>query len=254
MKTLSDDAFFNPLGWGFPRLTPQPPLLPGGEERGGEQPHLISSLRLGHRWDAFLPLSQWRRVIHVGWFLPPLSSRPPFYPGGSVLPPLSPQPPFHPGGVERGSEQPHLIWSRRLGHHWDAFLPLTQWRRFIPAVWFVPPLSPRPPFHPGGVERGSEQPHLISSLRLGHHWRLLCCTRRRGCHASRRLAGATKSNVDLAPLSRPVGRERGWGRGWGKKSGLEKRAGSERAIAGLTAFPRLGSNFHVKSKYTRKHA
>jgi len=173
---------------------------------------------------------------------------------GWFSPPLSPQPPFHPGGVERGSEKPHLSSSLRLGHHWDAFLPLSQWRRFILSAYLLPPLSPRPPFHPGGVERGSEQPHLISSLRLGHHRPLLSFTGRRGCCASRRLAGATKSNVDLAPLSRPVGRERGWGRGWGKKSGLEKRAGSERAISGLNAFPRLGSNFHLKSKYTRKYA
>ena len=145
---------------------------------------------------------------------------------GWFFPPLSPQPPFHPGGVERGSEQPHLISSLRLGHHWDAFLPPFQWRQFIPVRWFLPPLSPQPPLLPGGEERGSEQPHLISSLRLGHHWPLLSFTGRRGCCASRRLAGATHSNVDLAPFYRPVGRERGWGSGWGKRGGWGERSPS----------------------------
>jgi hypothetical protein len=238
MRALPTKFQFPSVGWFLPPLSPQPPFHPGGVERGSEQPHLISSLRLGHHWDAFLPPFQWRQFIPVRWFLPP----------------LSPQPPLLPGGVERGSEQPHLISSQRPRHHWDAFLPLSQWRRVILSAYFLPPLSPRPPLLPSGEERGSEQPHLISSLRLGHHWPLLSFTGRRGCCASRRLAGATKSNVDLAPLSRPVGRERGWGRGWGKKSGLEKRAGSERAISGLNAFPRLGSNFHLKSKYTRKYA
>ena len=175
-------------------------------------------------------------------------------PDGWFLPPLSPRPPFHPGGGERGSEQPHLISSLRLGHHWRAFLPLSRWRLVILVGSVLLPLSPQPPFHPGGVERGSEQPHFVFSHRLRHHRRLSLFTRRRGCRASRRLAGATQSNVDLAPLSRPGGRERGWGRGWGKKNGLEKRAGSERATSGLNAFPRLGANFHVTSKSTKKHA
>jgi len=157
----------------------------------------------------------------------------PCFPAGWLLPPLSPQPPFHPGGVERGSEQPHLSSSLRLGHHWDTFLPPFQWRQFIPVGWFLPPLSPRPPFHPGGVERGSEQPHLSSSQRPRHHWPLFFRVQRCGCCASRRPAGATQSNVDLAPLSRPVGRERGWGRGWGNSS-----ACGERSPSGVNARPR----------------
>ena len=34
----------------LPRHTPQPPLLPSGEERGGQQPHLVSALRLRCYW------------------------------------------------------------------------------------------------------------------------------------------------------------------------------------------------------------
>jgi len=171
-------------------------------------------------------------------------------PAGWFLPPLSPRPPFHPGGVERGSEQPHLVSSLRLGHHWDTFLLLSQWRRLIISAYFLPPLSPQPPFHPGGVERGSEQPHLISSQRPRHHRPLLLCAKRRGCCASRRLAGATKSNVDLAPLSRPVGRERGWGRGWGNSS-----ACGERSTSGVNIFSRQGYHSHVESNNgDKKHA
>ncbi len=204
--------------------------------------------------------------VPVGWFLPPLSPRPPFRRCGSVLPRHTPQPPLLPSGEEGGSEQPHLISSLRLGHHRDTFLPLYQWRLVIPVGWFVPPLSPPPPFlrcgsvlprHtpqppllPSGEERGSEQPHLSSSQRPRHHRRLLCCMRRRGCHASRRLAGATQSNVDLAPLSRPVGRERGWGRGWGNSS-----ACVERSTSGINVFSRQGYHSHVKSNYgNKKHA
>jgi len=154
------------------------------------------------------------------------------------LPPLSPQPPFHPGGVERGSEQPHLSLSRRLGFYWlstcghacrtgerrrrrDGFrgldagvfaeirglalsLPTSALSQRAGACgalagatksnvavgsplspagrergwgreWENPtPLSPQPPFHPGGVERGSEQPHLSLSRRLGFYWLSTC--------------------------------------------------------------------------------
>ena len=92
---------------------------------------------------------------------------------------------------------------------------------FAPAGLVLPRLTPQPPLLPGGEERGSEQPQLVLSLRLGHQGSLFLCVQRCGRFASRRLAGVTKSNVDLAPLSRPVGRERGWGRGWGKRSPSE---------------------------------
>ena len=202
------------------------------------------------------------------------------------LPPLSPQPPFHPGGVERGSEQPHLSLSRRLGFYWlstcgyacrtgerrrrrDGFRGLgagvfAEIRGLAPSLptsalsqregacgalagatksnvavgsplspagrergwgreWENPtPLSPRPPFHPSGVERGSEQPHLISSQRPRHHWPLLwksvsvrvARARSNRCYASRRLAEAKKPNVAVSPPLSPAGRERGWGREW----------------------------------------
>ena len=162
------------------------------------------------------------------------------------FPPLSPRPPFHPSGVERGSEQPHLVSALRPRHHWPlpwkfgskrntreqatgycasrrlaeatksnvAVEPPSLARRAREGLGervgkLPPPLSPRPPFHPSGVERGSEQPHLVSALRPRHHWPLPWKfgskrnTREQatGYCASRRLAEATKSNVAVEPPS-----------------------------------------------------
>ena len=99
-----------------------------------------------------------------------------------------------------------------------------------------PPLSPRPPFHPGGVERGSEQPHLVLSLRLGHHWRLLVrldwrqIVPARRCYPGRSVAEATKPNVAVGPPLSPAGRERGWGREWAKSAALQMPTSPDRAL------------------------
>ena len=100
------------------------------------------------------------------------------------------------------------------------------------------PLSPRPPFHPGGLERRSEQPHLISSHRPSHHWPLpwrvgsqrIFRSPAIGCHASRRLADATKPNVAVGPPLSPAGRERGWGREWAKSAALQMQTSPGRAL------------------------
>ena len=111
------------------------------------------------------------------------------------FPPLSPQPPFHPGGVERGSEQPHLGMSRRLGFYWlstcgYACRTLERRRR-------------RDGFRGLGAGAFAEIRGLAPSLPTSAFGQ-----REGACGA---LAGATKSNVDLAPPLLTAGEERGLG-------------------------------------------
>jgi len=88
----------------------------------------------------------------------------------------------------------------------------------VPGGAALAPLSPQPPFHPHRGGKGEQSPHLIFSLRLGHHWPLPWSVVGRGSfsaragrrHAIRRLAEAKKSNAAVSPLSRPLG-ERGVG-------------------------------------------
>jgi len=128
----------------LPTLSPNPSLAQRARE-GGQQPHLILSLRRAFYSRDTQSLarekfaaSQPPKAVASGALAvatkPNVAVRSPFLPrwggkgaggiGGAVACPLSPPTPLSPGGQERGAQQPHLILSRRLAFYWRCAQPL----------------------------------------------------------------------------------------------------------------------------------
>ena len=103
--------------------------------------------------------------------------------------PLSSQPPFHPVGAERGSEVHILLF--RFGQGTTGHCPFSLERRLA-----------------ANLLRSAKSES--ESLR-GEGAAPTTQTKATWRHVSRRLADATKSNVDFAPPFHPAGVERGPG-------------------------------------------
>jgi hypothetical protein len=104
-------------------------------------------------------------------------------------------------GADTGSREAILCGSIRMAFRL-AICPV--------GLLACPPFPPSPLSSPTGAERGSEQPHLISSPQLTFYWRSTQRAAGASAVAGGALADATKSNVAVGP---PLAR---WARGWGR--------------------------------------